>query len=68
MIPTDLRGTMEDRRYAVLSSQTVKMFGECVGIADMSEDVAQLLSEDVTYRLRELVQVYSLILYILLLL
>ena len=58
MILTDERRTMEDRRYAVLSSQTVKMFAESVGLADLSDDVVDLLSEDVTYRLRELVQVH----------
>ena len=49
--------TSKQRCFAALSRDTVQMIGEAVGHSDLPEDVAALIAEDVTYRLRELTQV-----------
>ncbi len=43
----------DDRRYAILSTDTIKSFAEAGGHADIPQNVAALLAEDVVYRLRE---------------
>ena len=49
---------VEEKRYAVLSRESVRMFADAVGHSDVSEDVFSLLAEDVTYRIREIAQVH----------
>ena len=53
----------EERRYAVLSRESIRMFAEAGGHADLPDEVAALLAEDVTYRLREVAQVKLIVRY-----
>lgn len=46
----------EERRFAEVSRESVKLMAESSGV-ELSDDVAALLSEDVCYRLREATQV-----------
>ena len=53
----DLRGQRsQERSYAVLSSETIKMFAEAAGFGDLPDDLIQVLTEDASYRLREIIQ------------
>lgn len=47
---------IDEKRYAVLSSDSVRSFSEAAGHTDISEDVFPLLGEDAVYRLREVIQ------------
>jgi len=40
-----------------VSKETVRQHAESVGIADLSDEVLEALAEDVSYRVRELIQV-----------
>jgi phosphoribosylaminoimidazole (AIR) synthetase len=54
----DKKHSPHKRQYAVLSRQTVKTFAEIAGHgADMPDDIASVLAEDVSYRIREIAQV-----------
>ncbi|ELT89843.1 hypothetical protein CAPTEDRAFT_177124 [Capitella teleta] len=54
----DKKHSPHKRQYAVLSRQTIRTFAEAAGNgADMPDEIASVLAEDVVYRLRELVQV-----------
>lgn len=46
----------EERRFAEVSRDSVKLMAESTGV-DLADDVAALLAEDVCYRLREAAQV-----------
>jgi len=46
-----------ERRYVIVSKETVRQHAESVGIADLSDEVLEALAEDVSYRVRELIQV-----------
>lgn len=46
----------EERRFAEVSRESVKLMAETSGV-ELSDDVAALLAEDVCYRLREATQV-----------
>lgn len=46
----------EERRFADVSRDSVKLMAESTGV-DLTDDVAALLAEDVCYRLREAAQV-----------
>ena len=52
-----------ERRYAILSKETIRMHSESVGITDLSEEVTDLLAEDVSYRLRDVIQVVLFIVF-----
>lgn len=54
---SDDRKVAEDRRYAILPKESIKIFAEAAGHADIPDDVAAMLAEDVVYRLREATQV-----------
>lgn len=47
--------TLEGRKYAVVSAQSVLILAESCGLVGLSEDLASKIGEDVTYRLRELI-------------
>jgi hypothetical protein len=47
---------MEERRFAEVPRESVKLMAESAGV-ELSDDVAALLAEDVCYRLREATQV-----------
>ena len=44
---------VEEKKYAILSRDSVRTFAESVGHSDMTDEAAALLAEDVVYRLRE---------------
>ncbi|XP_071962782.1 TAF6-like RNA polymerase II p300/CBP-associated factor-associated factor 65 kDa subunit 6L [Antedon mediterranea] len=46
----------EERKYAVLSTESIKLIAESAGFNGLPEDIAAALAEDVTYRLREAAQ------------
>lgn len=46
----------EERRFAEVSRESVKLIAESAGV-ELGDDVAALLAEDVCYRLREATQV-----------
>lgn len=46
----------EERRFAEISRDSVKLMAESAGV-ELGDDVAALLAEDVCYRLREATQV-----------
>ena len=54
---SDDKKNIEEKRYAILSKESIKAFAEATGHSDLSDDVASLLAEDVVYRLREATQV-----------
>ena len=49
----------DERRYAIITKESVKMMAESAGHADISDMVAGILGEDASYRLREITQVQS---------
>jgi len=46
-----------ERRYVIVSKETVRHCAESVGVADLSDEILEALAEDVSYRVREVVQV-----------
>ncbi|CAH1790630.1 unnamed protein product [Owenia fusiformis] len=52
----DHRKTVEEKKYAILTKDSIQTMGESVGLSEISEEVAANLSEDVSYRLREIIQ------------
>lgn len=46
----------EERRFAEVSRESVRLMAEGAGV-ELGDDVAALLAEDVCYRLREATQV-----------
>ena len=46
-----------ERRYVIVSKETVRQHAESVGIAELSDEILEALAEDVSYRVREVVQV-----------
>ena len=49
------QSTSEDQKYAVFSPSTVQNFADSVGFDSLPEDILGRLSEDASYRIRELV-------------
>ncbi|KAF6018109.1 TAF6L [Bugula neritina] len=49
-----ISATENERKYLLVSAATIKMFAESRG-HDLADDVVRVLTEDVNYRLRELV-------------
>lgn len=47
----------EEKKYAILSKDTVRTYAETVGHTGLSDEVVSLLAEDAVYRLREALQV-----------
>ena len=48
---------MDQKQFAVLSKQTIELWIESLGNCRVADEVFDILSEDVTYRVRELVHV-----------
>ena len=48
---------VDDKRYSLLSTQSILAYAESGGHSEIAEEVAAVLSEDVVYRLREVIQV-----------
>ena len=49
------------RKYGYISSTSVITMAEAAGFSNIQEDVAKNLAEDVTYRLRYIIQVKNII-------
>ena len=47
----------DDSKFAIVSPKSVKLYAEIVGAQGLTDDLASSLAEDVTYRLRETLQV-----------
>ena len=47
----------DDSKFAIVSPKSVKLYAEIVGAQNLTDDLASSLAEDVTYRLRETLQV-----------
>lgn len=56
MATGDYMETDEGPVRHLLSYESIKMMGESVGVANLNEDAATTLAEDVEYRLKEIVQ------------
>ena len=48
-----------ERRYVIVSKETVRQHAESVGIAEISDEILEALAEDVSYRVREVIQVIA---------
>lgn len=47
----------EEKHYAILTRESIRVYGEGAGHAEIPDDVAGMLGEDVSYRLRAIAQV-----------
>lgn len=47
----------EGRKYAVLAPESVKIIAESCGIVGLNQDVATTISQDVSFRLNEIIHV-----------
>ena len=47
----------DDSKFAIVSPKSVKLYAEIVSGQTLTDDLASSLAEDVTYRLRETLQV-----------
>ena len=45
----------DEKKFSVLSDESVRIYAESIGLPHLSENVVQGLAEDVTYRVRELI-------------
>ena len=45
------------KKFTILPKQTIDTWVEAIGVSKIPEDVSEILSEDVTYHIRELVHV-----------
>ena len=50
---------LRERRYVIVSKETVRQHAESVGISELSDEILEALAEDVSYRVREVVQVFG---------
>lgn len=48
----------DDSKFAIVSPKSVKLYAEIFGVQSLADDLASSLAEDVTYRLRETLQVH----------
>jgi hypothetical protein len=46
-----------ERRYVVMPKETVQLYAESIGLSDLNDEVLTQLAEDVSYRLRDIIQV-----------
>ena len=44
-------------KFTVLPKSCISIYGESIGIAHLDDDIADSMSQDVTYRVREAIQV-----------
>ena len=47
----------EPQRYTILPKSSIQLSAESIGLEKLSDDVIEIVCQDVNYRLRELVQV-----------
>lgn len=51
------RSEPSTKRYAIVSPESIAIIGEEIGISELPDDVCCGLAEDVSYKLREVVNV-----------
>ena len=51
----------EETKFFIISSESVKLYGEVEGLSNVPDEIAKSLAEDVTYRIRETIQVRTLL-------
>lgn len=44
-------------RYTILPKSSIQLSAETIGLDDLSDDVIEVVCQDVNYRLREVIQV-----------
>ena len=52
---------VDEKRYAIVTKESIRMVAEASGISDLPDDVAAVLGEDVSYRLREITMVNNIL-------
>ncbi|KAL5008417.1 hypothetical protein ScPMuIL_013998 [Solemya velum] len=55
-IMTEEKRPAEEKHFAILTKDSIKVIAEAAGYADLPDDAASILGEDVSYRLREMTQ------------
>ena len=55
---------VDDKRYAIITRESIKIMAECCGFDDLCDEAAAMLCEDVSYRLKEATQVDNWIKYL----
>ena len=55
--PFDEKKVISEKRYIIPSRESIRMMAEAEGVTNLTDDGALILSEDLSYRLREIVQV-----------
>ena len=50
-------GCSHESRYCLFSPSSVQIFAETIGLTNLQQGAAALLSEDATYRIREIAHV-----------
>ena len=48
-----------DRQFAVIPKETLHVYAESIGAPHLPDEVAGLLAEDASYRVRDVIQVSS---------
>ena len=48
---------VDDKRYAIITRESIKIMAESCGFDDLCDEAAAMLCEDVSYRLKEATQV-----------
>lgn len=54
--PFDEKKVISEKRYIIPSRESIRMMAEAEGVTNLTDDGALILSEDLSYRLREIVQ------------
>jgi len=57
MATDDRSRRSREHRYVIVSKETVRQHAESVGIAELSDQILEALAEDVSYRVRDIIQV-----------
>ena len=57
MAEKEEKKSVDEKKFAIFSKDTIKLIADSVGIAELTDQAASLLGEDASYRLREATQV-----------
>ena len=61
MAEGERRSVVDEKRYAIVTKESISMMAESGGHDDIDDTIAGILGEDVSYRLREITQVVIII-------
>lgn len=59
MAEGERRAVVDEKRYAIITKESIVMMAESGGHDDIDDTVAGILGEDISYRLREITQVIT---------